>query len=955
MADVVYQYGANVEQILAALNQIDKTNEKVYQKAEKAANRAIKGIIADHQRLISLSGKLDKSLSDEAKAYDKIAQEANKATRAGERVATSAGGIGQQSQISATQIGLVSGAVSTLTNQFIQLGQQAVGVLQEIISKSVETAIEVDTLKARLGGIFDGSKEAADEAFNFIQDKSKELGIDLSELAGAFLPKTESLAQFERVAKIATALARSDPEQGAIGARIALIEALSGTFISLQRRFEIPKEDIDRIKEAFDKEGIEGFLTTLEQVLVESGKSFDDLANTASTTFSKVSIAGEQLGGRLGAPIVRALEDAANKILEFTSENEDDLIVFADTIGRAIADVINLVSGIDFSQFDTKTLTEIADYIFRVVEASKLALEQFRQFSEVTGLAEALAGPFELLGSIFTNIDDALYTLSQILALATAAFEATKAAVEATIAPFATLISAIDALNKGDVASAAYLLKESYDELQTALYDTSIVQDAFNASIEGSLASFQAYDSAIQRNKTAQDDLRDSLQEQKDAGTNAADSILAAAQAQRQAAEDAEKLKDAQDKVNKAMGDAQNDFQRKMEDIEIETERKRLDIQIEFAQKREDAARENLRKLEEIQTKYTQEVQDAETDLNREEQDIATKFGRERIDLEREQRQSRLDIETSYRQKLQDIQTESASDLEEAERKRDAVAYLKILRQQQEKVTEAQTDRERELENLRITGEQKKLELDLQQQRELEDAQLANERKLEDLRTNLQRQIEAQNVAYSQQLSDLATAEQRKNEELNRSRERDIEDAQKAYDRKIEDLQESLAEELAILQEGNAALEAEQARHNAAMEEATAAVEAAGGPISQQASTVTNRMNLDKAFDKLKNATYAAGRTSMLGGRQAGGSVSGGGSYLVGEKGPELFTPGSSGYITPNNALLMATPGAAGVTSISNSKSQQINIPTVPASQLLDAVFVAQMRNLISSELGKVL
>jgi hypothetical protein len=29
----------------------------------------------------------------------------------------------------------------------------------------------------------------------------------------------------------------------------------------------------------------------------------------------------------------------------------------------------------------------------------------------------------------------------------------------------------------------------------------------------------------------------------------------------------------------------------------------------------------------------------------------------------------------------------------------------------------------------------------------------------------------------------------------------------------------------------------------------------------------------------------------------------GGKSYLVGERGPELFTPGTSGGITPNNAL----------------------------------------------------
>jgi len=37
--------------------------------------------------------------------------------------------------------------------------------------------------------------------------------------------------------------------------------------------------------------------------------------------------------------------------------------------------------------------------------------------------------------------------------------------------------------------------------------------------------------------------------------------------------------------------------------------------------------------------------------------------------------------------------------------------------------------------------------------------------------------------------------------------------------------------------------------------------------------------------------------------RANGGPVAGGSTYLVGERGPELFTPGTSGSITPNSAL----------------------------------------------------
>ena len=39
------------------------------------------------------------------------------------------------------------------------------------------------------------------------------------------------------------------------------------------------------------------------------------------------------------------------------------------------------------------------------------------------------------------------------------------------------------------------------------------------------------------------------------------------------------------------------------------------------------------------------------------------------------------------------------------------------------------------------------------------------------------------------------------------------------------------------------------------------------------------------------------------GGLASGGMTRGGKSYLVGERGPELFTPGVSGMVTPNHAL----------------------------------------------------
>ena len=55
------------------------------------------------------------------------------------------------------------------------------------------------------------------------------------------------------------------------------------------------------------------------------------------------------------------------------------------------------------------------------------------------------------------------------------------------------------------------------------------------------------------------------------------------------------------------------------------------------------------------------------------------------------------------------------------------------------------------------------------------------------------------------------------------------------------------------------------------------------------------------ALDNLKNIPFGEG--TILQGRAMGGPVSAGSPYLVGEKGPELFIPNSSGNIAPNSSL----------------------------------------------------
>lgn len=59
----------------------------------------------------------------------------------------------------------------------------------------------------------------------------------------------------------------------------------------------------------------------------------------------------------------------------------------------------------------------------------------------------------------------------------------------------------------------------------------------------------------------------------------------------------------------------------------------------------------------------------------------------------------------------------------------------------------------------------------------------------------------------------------------------------------------------------------------------------------------------DMSFGEKAGVVLNAIGSELFGGRAAGGSVTAGRSYLVGEQGPELFMPGQSGAIIPNGAL----------------------------------------------------
>jgi tape measure domain-containing protein len=81
------------------------------------------------------------------------------------------------------------------------------------------------------------------------------------------------------------------------------------------------------------------------------------------------------------------------------------------------------------------------------------------------------------------------------------------------------------------------------------------------------------------------------------------------------------------------------------------------------------------------------------------------------------------------------------------------------------------------------------------------------------------------------------------------------------------------------------------------------------------------------------------------GGKASGGTVKGGTSYLVGERGPELFTPGRTGSIAPNNSM-----GGANVTVNVDASGSRAQGDNANASQLGKAIGAAVQAELIKQQ-----
>ena len=93
------------------------------------------------------------------------------------------------------------------------------------------------------------------------------------------------------------------------------------------------------------------------------------------------------------------------------------------------------------------------------------------------------------------------------------------------------------------------------------------------------------------------------------------------------------------------------------------------------------------------------------------------------------------------------------------------------------------------------------------------------------------------------------------------------------------------------------------------------------GLLGSLIGNISTAMTYGTNIGSQQTSMLAAQEAGMFQQRAAGGPISAGSTYLVGEKGPELFMPSGSGTIIPNNEL-----GGGSVTNVTNNYINAIDV-----------------------------
>lgn len=806
--------------------------------------------------------------------------------------------------------GVVSRGVTALIGTIVKLGVEAVSVFGKIIVSSQQTAAEFDTTRRKFIGIFEGNEQAADAVMDKIGQRAAKLGLNLNDalsLTRGLLPDVKGLEdpleQIEKALGAVRGLVQEDPVQGIIGARIAIDEALSGNLRSLRARFEFTKTEIGLMKEAQQELGeVVGTFEGLNRVLKRRGFDIERLKGSYNQAIGEMAFATSKLQIALGTPITDELAAGLNRLLDISKDKGDDLEQVAGAIGDLVAMIVDFLAqniGDFLEQLDTDQVLEMVNSFQELVNQALIFADVILGLKFDDGFFETITGLSEALG-------DAVETLTNIVAWIKAATEAATVFLDEISGGINKIKSPLQLLfGEGELGGFGKDLEE-FKSFSEASADA---QDAFNKSI---LDSADAMSKGDRRMQEANERMKERIEKQgesTEAGLAEAEALLKTSDTVKGLSEEETKAADALAKATE----------------------KRLKLATQFSQKREKIARNHLQRIDDIERDHIRTIDQATDDSNQKEMDLAKKQATARADVERQAGIQLIDIERDFQREIDNISRQLTQDKNEAEEQQNAIAFINAIKRAESAKQEAGVRQTQATQDAGVEFDRRKDALVISQELERQQLEEAETLKLEKLREALQIKLEEERLANERRLEEQTISEGHR-----------LTQVDEALTAEINKLKESGNEKLGIL-------ETQLTTENNLIEQ----------------KFLERTQILDDFIQKADAAALALTHVTLgaptargpLQGRQTGGLIGAGQSFIVGEGGPEIFTPRVSGNITPNNQLRnipQVSLFGTGATTNNNFNPQfQLSNPAVlsPEQAIATQNIARQMAINIFSEL----
>lgn len=250
-------------------------------------------------------------------------------------------------------IGGISGAISGIGTTLSIFGA-AVNGFREIgnVAKSAGDAIgigivsEMEQVKAQMIA-FTGSGEEASRVMADIRKEADATPFSFKELASAtasLIPASKmagvSLMDLTKQAEVLGAL---NPEQGLVGAAMAIREAVSGDFGSVVDRFNLPRQRLNELKEQ-GVPAVEAIRIALAELGVD-GSLVANMATTLTGRWSTFNDTIDSLKVQVAAPLFDQLKIGLEIVSNLINDNREVFDEWSNTLGDIFGGIGQEING----------------------------------------------------------------------------------------------------------------------------------------------------------------------------------------------------------------------------------------------------------------------------------------------------------------------------------------------------------------------------------------------------------------------------------------------------------------------------------------------------------------------------------------------------------------------------------------------------------------------------------